>query len=159
MLAPDDTVLYVGKASSLHRRVNSYFQRRRHQKPERTLELLTQVQRMEVTVTATPLEAALLEVEEIKRLAPPYNSALREHGSSTWFATPTLDSLEPSPDDDHCLGPFHSKEPPSQLAEGSPAPPAGTSALSADGRYDPVASRAPKGPPHRPGKRPRRPSG
>lgn len=72
----DGSLLYVGKASSLKRRVASYFTRKR-KIPERTVEMLTQARRLEVTRTETTLEAALLEHDEIKAHAPPYNVALR----------------------------------------------------------------------------------
>ena len=41
MLRTDDSVLYVGKAASLHHRVNSYF-RKQNGIPERSLEMLSQ---------------------------------------------------------------------------------------------------------------------
>ena len=53
-------VLYLGKATSLKRRVNSYFQKRRHA-GGRTPELLAQTFRVDVVVTGSPLEAALRE--------------------------------------------------------------------------------------------------
>ena len=105
MLARGGRVLYVGKATSLQRRVNSYFQKRRHDRGERTLELLTQVRDVDVTVTASPLEAALLESDEIKRLAPPYNKALRDDGAA-WFATIDGADAAPGVDDAHPLGPL-----------------------------------------------------
>lgn len=68
-------LLYVGKAMCLRQRVNSYFQKQ-SRVPERTLEMLSQARDVEVTVTATTVEAALLESDEIKRQTPPYNVAL-----------------------------------------------------------------------------------
>lgn len=79
----DGSLLYVGKAASLKKRVASYFNKRRNV-PERTLEMLTQARRLEVTRTETVVEAALLEHDEIKAHAPPYNVALR--GSVLGFA-------------------------------------------------------------------------
>lgn len=68
-------VLYIGKATSLKQRVNSYFQKsRRHS--ENTLEMLTQAVDMDFTTTPTALEAALLESDAIKSCKPPYNIAL-----------------------------------------------------------------------------------
>lgn len=76
MLNARGEILYVGKAGSLRNRVNSYF---RGQKGRNTrhLELLTQVLDINVKETQTALEAALVEVDRIKSINPPYNSALR----------------------------------------------------------------------------------
>ena len=77
MLRANGDILYIGKAASLRQRVNSYFQTcRRH--AEHTLEMLSQAVGLEVTPTASALEAALLEYGEIKRVCPPYNKALQE---------------------------------------------------------------------------------
>lgn len=105
MIARGGGVLYVGKATSLQKRVNSYFQKRRHDNTERTLELLTQVRDVDITVTASPLEAALLETDEIKRLAPPYNKALRGE-KHAWFASLDGSATAPRVDDMHPIGPL-----------------------------------------------------
>src|SRR5438132_8564023 len=70
MLRTDGSVLYVGKAASLHHRVNSYF-RRQHGVHERSLEMLSQARAISFDVTHSPLEAALLAPDEIKRHRPP----------------------------------------------------------------------------------------
>jgi hypothetical protein len=57
--------------------VNSYFQSRRKHS-EHILEMLTQAKDLDVTVTGSALEAAVLESDEIKTFKPPYNMALRE---------------------------------------------------------------------------------
>jgi DNA polymerase-3 subunit epsilon len=109
MLRTDGSVLYVGKAASLHHRVNSYF-RKQHGVPERLLEMLSQARAISFDLTPSPLEAALLEPDEIKRQRPPYNVALAIRHRALWFASPDLStcSREPSP---HCpLGPFASAE-------------------------------------------------
>ncbi len=109
MLRTDGSVLYVGKAASLHHRVNSYF-RKQNGVPERLLEMLSQARAISFDVTPSPLEAALLEPDEIKRHRPPYNVALTIQDRALWFASPDLSarSSQPSP---HCpLGPFASAE-------------------------------------------------
>lgn len=68
-------LLYIGKAKSLRARVHSYF------RPNARLaghirEMISQAARLDTTVCATALEAALLESDEIKRHQPPYNRAL-----------------------------------------------------------------------------------
>jgi DNA polymerase III subunit epsilon len=109
MLRTDGSVLYVGKAASLHHRVNSYF-RKQNGMHERSLEMLSQARAIAFDVTPTPLEAALLEPDEIKRHRPPYNVALTMHDRAFWFTSADLSarSREPSP---RCpLGPFGSTE-------------------------------------------------
>lgn len=105
MLRSSGDVLYVGKATSLKQRVNSYF--RKHKRvDERMLEMLTQARELDVTPTVSAFEAALLETDEIKRLDPRYNQALRERGRSPWFASEDLRSLSPKADDTHVVGPL-----------------------------------------------------
>lgn len=77
MLSKTGSVLYVGKATSLRDRVNSYF-RGRKGKETRKLEMLAQVYDVSFEECETAIEAALLESDEIKRLDPPYNVSLKE---------------------------------------------------------------------------------
>jgi DNA polymerase III subunit epsilon len=100
-------VLYVGKASSLRKRVAGHFTAG-SSTTERALEMLTQVHEIRPTPTATALEAALLENEEIKSLAPPYNIQLLDEDRHTWFFDRTLDHAAPAPDGDHRRGPVPS---------------------------------------------------
>lgn len=76
MLAQDRSVLYIGKATSLKTRVNSYFRGIKN-RDRRKLEMLAQVWEIETMECDTPLEAALLESEEIKKWNPPYNVLLK----------------------------------------------------------------------------------
>ena len=68
--------------------------------------MLSQARELELTVTGTALEAALEEADTIKRLAPPYNKALRARDRSVVFATPHLDRVSPTADSEHRLGPL-----------------------------------------------------
>lgn len=79
-------VLYVGKASDLKRRVSSHFTAGT-KTTERALEMLTQARDLDFVVTATPLEAALHEVDEIKRLDPPYNVQLKDGAREVGWAS------------------------------------------------------------------------
>lgn len=86
MLARNGDVLYVGKATSLKARVNSYF-RGRKGRDGKKLEMLTQVWDINVTECESPLEAALLETDEIKRLSPPYNVSLQAGNRKLFYAS------------------------------------------------------------------------
>jgi predicted GIY-YIG superfamily endonuclease len=101
-------ILYVGKATNLKKRVASHFTQG-SRSTERALEMLTQVHALEITAASTVLEAALLETDEIKRLAPPYNVQLLEGERRAWFTTPDLRDAVPEPDGIHPLGPLPSR--------------------------------------------------
>ncbi len=105
MLSQNGRVLYVGKATSLKSRVNSHF-RGRKKKTNKSMELLTQVADIEVIECGSPLEAALLESDEIKRLDPPYNVSLKQRSRSLLFASPEFLSFSESQDEVHTLGPL-----------------------------------------------------
>ena len=79
MYAADDSLLYVGKAGALRKRVASYFSNT--PKSPRTHAMLAQVARMDVTVTRTEGEALLLENQLIKSLSPRFNVSLRDDKS------------------------------------------------------------------------------
>ncbi|WDS36573.1 excinuclease ABC subunit UvrC [Pseudoxanthomonas sp.] len=79
MYAADDTLLYVGKARALRNRVGSYFNNA--PRNPRTIAMIAQIARMDVTVTRTESEALLLENQLIKSLTPRYNVSLRDDKS------------------------------------------------------------------------------
>ncbi|MDQ1352378.1 MAG: polymerase subunit epsilon, partial [Acidobacteriota bacterium] len=107
MLRPNGDLLYIGKATSLKNRVNSYFHKKKGKgHAEYTLEMLTQASGLEVIVTGSALEAALLESDEIKRHAPPYNVALRQRNRQIAFFSRDLLHSGPQADEHHPIGPL-----------------------------------------------------
>lgn len=76
MLDGEGSILYVGKARNLRRRVASYFSRR--QDSGKTRALMEQVRDVQVTVTHTETEALILENNLIKEHRPRYNVLLRD---------------------------------------------------------------------------------
>lgn len=105
MLNCEGKILYVGKATSLKSRVNSYF-RGRKGKDSKTKELISQIFDIAVEVVATPLEAAMRETDLIKAHDPPYNRALRQRGRVLNFYSHDFAQVSAEQDAEHVLGPF-----------------------------------------------------
>jgi excinuclease ABC subunit C len=74
-------LLYVGKASSLKRRVASYFERPHDVRIEK---LVSEIAFIEYEETASALEALILESHLIKTLQPPYNILEKDDKSYLW---------------------------------------------------------------------------
>jgi DNA polymerase-3 subunit epsilon len=105
MIAKTGEVLYVGKATSLKSRVNSYF-RGKAGRDKRKLELMAQVWDLNVTETKSALEAALLEADEIKKFNPPYNVVMKTGKRHLVFYAKDFSSRSRAQDSHHPLGPF-----------------------------------------------------
>src|SRR5262249_49795422 len=74
-----DTVIYVGKARNLKKRVTSYFSNR--EKDPKTQSLVDHIAYVTVTITHSENEALLLESNLIKKLHPRFNILLRDDKS------------------------------------------------------------------------------
>lgn len=109
MLAKDGAILYVGKATSLRTRVNSYFRGIKN-RDRRKLEMLTQVWNIETVECETPIEAALLESDEIKKWNPPYNILLKGEERKVIFYNYTFTQYADFQDSLYFNGPFRPKD-------------------------------------------------
>ena len=79
----DGTIIYVGKAKNLKRRVNSYFNR--EHASVRTTMLVRNIADLEYTVVNTEEEALDLENALIKEYQPRYNVLLKDDKSYPWI--------------------------------------------------------------------------
>ncbi len=84
MIGADGSVLYVGKAKSLKKRVATYARGAAH--TNQLTRVLAMVRGMEFTVTHTESEALLLEANLIRRLKPRYNVLMRDDKSFPYIA-------------------------------------------------------------------------
>ncbi|MFW5447145.1 MAG: excinuclease ABC subunit UvrC [Methylophagaceae bacterium] len=76
MLDDTDTIIYIGKAKNLKKRVSSYF--RKIGLTSKTRVMVAQIVTIETTVTHTENEALILENNLIKEFMPRYNILLRD---------------------------------------------------------------------------------
>ncbi|MGN0903210.1 MAG: excinuclease ABC subunit UvrC [Succinivibrio sp.] len=75
MYSDEDTVIYVGKAKDLKKRLSSYF---RSDVNAKTRALVSNIHHIEFTVTFSEAEALILENNLIKKYQPYYNILLRD---------------------------------------------------------------------------------
>lgn len=72
-----DTLIYVGKAKSLKKRVSSYFNKSTGGS-RKTLRLVSEIKKIEYTLSGTEFDALLLENNLIKQNQPKYNILLKD---------------------------------------------------------------------------------
>ena len=95
MLDAKGDVLYVGKAKSLRKRVQTYT--KTAALPVRLQRMVAQTRDVEVVTTASDVEALLLECNLIKRHRPPFNILLRDDKSFPYIYIGKITDDEPFP--------------------------------------------------------------
>lgn len=83
-LNKDGTVIYVGKAKDLKKRVSQYFTRGKNLSIK-TQRMVSRARSLEYTVVETESDALLLENNLIKRLQPRYNILLKDDKTFPWI--------------------------------------------------------------------------
>jgi excinuclease ABC subunit C len=73
----EDTLIYVGKAKSLRKRVGSYFNKQ-SQFSRKTERLVSEIRKIEYTIADSEFDALLLENNLIKQNQPKYNILLKD---------------------------------------------------------------------------------
>lgn len=76
----DNKIIYVGKAINLKKRVTQYFQRDDALGPK-TLQLVSNIAKIDYQVVGSEIEALILESSLIKQYRPKYNSQLKDDKS------------------------------------------------------------------------------
>ena len=79
----DHTIIYVGKAKNLKKRVSSYFQK--NIKSRKTVNLVKNIHKIEHVVVPSESDALLLENSLIKKNQPKYNILLRDDKTYPWI--------------------------------------------------------------------------
>lgn len=79
----DGTIIYVGKAKNLKRRVYSYFHKQHDS--VKTNVLVSQIEKLEYIITDSEVEALILESHLIKKHKPKYNILLKDDKKYPYF--------------------------------------------------------------------------
>ena len=81
------TIVYIGKAKNLRKRVNSYFLKSNYSDPfyeEKIKELVKNIRSIEFIVTENEKEAKILENIQIKKYQPKFNVIMRDSKTYPW---------------------------------------------------------------------------
>lgn len=106
------TVIYVGKAKRLKRRVSSYFNKEHDSAKVRML--VTKIRDIQTVVVDTEWDALLLENSMIKEFKPKYNIMLKDDKTYPWIAVTkepfarVFPTRRPEPAKMHLFGPYSS---------------------------------------------------
>ncbi len=92
MLDSDESIIYIGKAGSLKKRVSSYFQKKDHDSKTRVL--VKNIADIQFIVTDNEIEALLLENNLIKKHKPKFNVRLKDDKRYPYIAI-TLEEQYP----------------------------------------------------------------
>src|SRR5205085_7100616 len=79
------SIIYIGKAKDLHKRVSSYFMKAKAQDGWKTRRLVDQITDLDFVVTDNETEAFLFESNLIKRYRPVYNIELKDQQRYTYL--------------------------------------------------------------------------
>lgn len=85
------TIIYIGKAKMLRRRVGSYLRKRGLYR--RTWEMMQRATDLETIITNTEREALILEQTLIKKHQPQYNIALKDDRRHAWIRVNRTDTI------------------------------------------------------------------
>ncbi len=85
-------IIYIGKASSLKKRVCSYWRKSANHSPAKAL-MMTQVRTVDWVETDSEIEALLLESNLIKKYQPHYNILLRDDKRFSYIKISTEDEI------------------------------------------------------------------
>ncbi|MDD3237550.1 MAG: excinuclease ABC subunit UvrC [Candidatus Gastranaerophilales bacterium] len=86
----EGTVIYVGKAKNLKKRVASYFVNRKHTS-EKLRVLVPKIVKIEFIITNSEIEALILESHLIKKYKPRYNVLLKDDKKFPYFVVTNED--------------------------------------------------------------------
>ena len=78
-----NTIIYIGKAKNLKRRVSSYFNKK-HTSPKLQI-MVPQIKKIEFIITNSEIEALILESHLIKKYKPKYNILLKDDKKFPYF--------------------------------------------------------------------------
>lgn len=79
------SIIYVGKAKNLKRRVQSYFQQSKAH-PQKIVKLVSNIRDFEFLLTDTEFEAFMLECKLIREIKPLFNKMMKSPQSYTYIA-------------------------------------------------------------------------
>ena len=78
-----NTIIYIGKAKNLKKRVNSYFNKNHHN--FKTNLLVKQIFSVDIIIVESEMDALLLENNLIKKFKPKYNVLLKDDKTYPWI--------------------------------------------------------------------------